>query len=60
MHKWRECSTYTKILLAIIKLSHFMVIQTALIANADPINYNALLKGRCLESVANIIDRFII
>jgi superfamily II DNA helicase RecQ len=60
---WRECGRYTKILSAVIKLSQFMVVQAAMIADADAIRCNAhqaAPEGRCLESVTEIMDKFMV
>ena len=60
---WRECGRYTKILSAVIKLSQFIVVQTAIIADADAVRHNthqAAPEGRCLESVTEIIDKFMV
>ena len=46
-----------------IKLSRFIVVQAALIADADAIGRNAhqeVPEGRCVESVTEIIDKFIV
>ena len=60
---WRECGRYTKILSAVIKLSQFMVVQTAIIADADAVRRNAhqaAPEGRCLESVTEMMDKFMV
>jgi hypothetical protein len=60
---WRECGQYTKILSAMIKLSRFMVVQAALIADADAIGRNAhqeVPEGRCVESVTEMMDKFMV
>lgn len=60
---WKECGQYTKILSAMIKLSRFMVVQAALIADADAVGRNAhqgVPEGRCVESVTEMMDRFMV
>ena len=46
-----------------IKLSWFIVVQAALIADVDAISCNAhqeVLEGRYIELVTKIIDKFIV
>ena len=58
---WRECGQYTKTLSAVIKLSQFMVVQAALIADAVSRNaHQDVPEGTCLESVTNMMDKFMV